>query len=64
VLNSPGLILNLGYWSMTKQVVDLTPGLHTVSVRAAGVGLGVEANVSGPRGNSNQGQLTVTTIKR
>ena len=62
-LNNGGLIGNFSYWALHLSPV-LTPGLHTIEVRAAGANNGgSNFSVSGDATSVLQGELTITLIK-
>jgi hypothetical protein len=61
-LNSAGLIGVIQYWNFST-IAALTPGAHTITVQARGVGNGSNATVGGDNSTVMQGSLTVMIIK-
>jgi Collagen triple helix repeat (20 copies) len=62
-LNNDGIGQSTSRWSMSE-VIELSPGTHTIAVGAQGLGAGSTALVSGPQGNTQQGTLTALVLDK
>jgi hypothetical protein len=60
--NTTGIVNVVAYWNISS-TISLTPGSHNIEVRAAGVGSGFNATVSGDSNSILQSDLTVILIK-
>jgi hypothetical protein len=60
--NTTGLVNIIANWSFSL-AVNLSPGSHTIEVRAALAQAGASATVSGDNNSALQGELTVTTLR-
>lgn len=65
ISNTSSLVGQIGNWALSKSVM-LSPGLHTIEVRASGSGIGgtADANVSSGPGTLTRGVLTVLVLKQ